>query len=359
MYKEKATLVFDIETVPDIAKAKQLYQLDNLTDAEAFEALKNMRRQETGGSDFFRHHLHKIVCISVVLRMGDSIRVWSLGEEDASEAEIIKRFFTAIDKYDVTLVSWNGSGFDLPVLHYRAMLHEITAPMYWELGDHYKEFRYNNYINRFHMRHLDLMDVLSLYQARASQPLDQIASFLGFPGKMGMAGSQVYEQYLAGNIADIRHYCETDVLKYMVDSCPFSVVAWRADESRLSKRNCIAKKSFSDESKTPSPSIFSHMARARSETMNRKQRDRLKQQAPINLEITGLSHDGRGIGHHEGKIVFVSGALTGETVEAKVTLTRSKYDEADTVTVIKSVTDSCNAALRAFWRLWWLLVATY
>ena len=65
------------------------------------------------------------------------------------------------------------------------------------------------------------------------------------------------------------------------------------------------------------------MARARSETMNRKQRDRLKQQAPINLEITGLSHDGRGIGHHEGKIVFVSGALTGETVEAKVTLTRS------------------------------------
>ena len=53
MYKEKATLVFDIETIPDIAKAKQFYQLDNLSDAEAFEALKNMRRQETGGSDFF------------------------------------------------------------------------------------------------------------------------------------------------------------------------------------------------------------------------------------------------------------------------------------------------------------------
>ena len=212
MYKEKATLVFDIETIPDVAKAKQLYKLDNLGDAEAFEALKNMRRQETGGSDFFRHHLHKIVCISVALRMGDTLRVWSLGEEDANEAEIIRRFFSAIDKYDVTLVSWNGSGFDLPVLHYRAMLHEITASMYWELGDHFKEFRYNNYINRFHMRHIDLMDVLAMYQARAVQPLDQIASFLGFPGKMGMEGSQVYEQYLAGNLSDIRHYCETDVL---------------------------------------------------------------------------------------------------------------------------------------------------
>ena len=52
MYKDKATLVFDIETIPDITKAKQIYNLDNLSDAEAFEALKNMRRQETGGSDF-------------------------------------------------------------------------------------------------------------------------------------------------------------------------------------------------------------------------------------------------------------------------------------------------------------------
>ncbi|HEX5278013.1 MAG TPA: 3'-5' exonuclease [Fluviicoccus sp.] len=212
MPREKGTLVFDIETVPDIRHAKRLYGLNNLNDAEAFEALKNIRRQESGGSDFFRHHLHRIVCISVVLRLGDSIRVWSLGEEDGDEADIIRRFFHAIDKYDLTLVSWNGSGFDLPVLHYRAMLHQISAPMYWEMGDHYKDFRYNNYINRFHLRHIDLMDVLSMYQARAAQPLDQIASFLGFPGKMGMDGSQVYDQFLAGNLAAIRNYCETDVL---------------------------------------------------------------------------------------------------------------------------------------------------
>ena len=69
--------------------------------------------------------------------------------------------------------------------------------------------------------------------------------------------------------------------------------------------------------------------------MNKKQRERLKQQAPIVLDITGVGHDGRGIGHHEGKIVFVDGALEGETVEAKVTLEKSKYNEADTVAVLK------------------------
>lgn len=70
--------------------------------------------------------------------------------------------------------------------------------------------------------------------------------------------------------------------------------------------------------------------------MNRKQRERIKQQPPISLEVTKLGHDGRGIAHHDGKIVFVDGALAGEVVEAKVTLVRSKYDEANTVNVIKA-----------------------
>lgn len=70
--------------------------------------------------------------------------------------------------------------------------------------------------------------------------------------------------------------------------------------------------------------------------MNRKQRERIKQQPPISLEVSKLGHDGRGIAHHDGKIVFVDGALAGEVVEAKVTLVRSKYDEANTVNVIKA-----------------------
>ena len=56
------------------------------------------------------------------------------------------------------------------------------------------------------------MDVLSGYQPRASARLDEIASMLGFPGKMGMDGSRVWETYLAGEIGAIRDYCETDVL---------------------------------------------------------------------------------------------------------------------------------------------------
>lgn len=205
-------LVFDIETVPDVAGGRTLYHLEELSDKEVAEVMFHTRRQETGGSDFLRLHLQRIVAISAVLRSRDHLKVWSLGEADSPEPELIKRFFDGIEKYTPTLVSWNGGGFDLPVLHYRALLHGVACPRYWDTGEEDSSFKWNNYLSRYHARHTDLMDVISAYQPRASAPLDEIAALLGFPGKMGMNGSQVWDSYLAGEIAAIRNYCETDVL---------------------------------------------------------------------------------------------------------------------------------------------------
>ena len=204
-------LVFDIETIPDVETGRRLHNLDGLSDEDTACALFALRRAKVG-HDFLPHYLQKVVAISLVISNATNLKVWSLGDETSDERDLISRFFTGIDKHTPTLVSWNGSGFDLPVLHYRALLNEVPAPAYWEVGDNQQAFRWNNYLNRFHYRHLDLMDVLAAYQNKAFAPLDDIASMLGFPGKMGMSGSKVWEQYLAGNLKGIRDYCETDVL---------------------------------------------------------------------------------------------------------------------------------------------------
>ncbi len=211
-------LVFDIETVPDVESGKRLYNLDSLSDKEAAEVMFTRRRQETdGNSDFIRHHLQKIVAISVVLSTSDNLNVWTLGNSDSSEKEILQRFFEGIEKYTPTLVSWNGSGFDLPVIHYRSLLHGVQAQRYWETGKDDQGFRWNNYLSRFHERHTDLMDVIAGYQYRCVAPLTEIASMLGFPGKMGMSGDKVWDAYLNGEIDLIRNYCESDVLNtYLV-----------------------------------------------------------------------------------------------------------------------------------------------
>jgi len=109
-------------------------------------------------------------------------------------------------------VSWNGSGFDLPVLTYRALLAGIQARRFWEMGDGDDEFRFNNYLNRYHWRHTDLMDVLSGFHHRNRVSLANIACLLGLPGKLGFDGSQVWDAWQAGDLAGIRRYCETDVL---------------------------------------------------------------------------------------------------------------------------------------------------
>ena len=88
----------------------------------------------------------------------------------------------------------------------------MQAPRYWELGENESGFRYNNYLSRFHWRHLDLMDVLSAWQGRSRASLNDIATLLGYPGKLGFGGDQVWDTWQKGGINTIRDYCETDVL---------------------------------------------------------------------------------------------------------------------------------------------------
>lgn len=211
-------LIFDIETIPDVPGLRRLYNAGpEISDHDVAEMAMLLRRQQTGGSDFLPLHLQRVVTISCALREGERFRVFSLSEPDLDEARIIQRFFDGIERYTPQLVSWNGGGFDLPVLHYRAMLHGVTAPRYWDLGDDDRNFKWNNYISRYHTRHLDLMDLLALYQPRAYVPLDEFAKLLGFPGKLGMDGGQVWATYQRGEIAAIRDYCETDVVNtYLV-----------------------------------------------------------------------------------------------------------------------------------------------
>ena len=204
-------LVFDIETIPDVEGLRRVWDLSPEVSEEGVVELVSQRRRQATGSDFLPPHVQKVVAISCALRSDDGMRVWSLGTPQDSEADIVRRFFDGIEKYTPQLVSWNGSGFDLPVLHYRAMVHSIAGCCYWDQGENDREFKFNNYLSRFHARHTDLMDVIAGYQNRAWAPLTEIAVLCGLPGKLGMDGSKVYEAFKRGEIGAIRDYCETDV----------------------------------------------------------------------------------------------------------------------------------------------------
>ena len=220
----KSVLVFDIETIPDVPGLRRLHGLDPaLSDAEVAEMAFQQRRAQSG-SDFLPHYLQRVAVISCALRSGKDLRVWSLAEPEQGEAEIIQRFFDGIEKFTPQLVSWNGGGFDLPVLHYRGLIHGVHASRYWDQGEDDRDFRFNNYISRYHARHTDLMDLLALYNGRAAAPLDQMARLCGFPGKLGMDGSQVWDAWRSGLQDEIRDYCETDVANTWLLFCRFQLM---------------------------------------------------------------------------------------------------------------------------------------
>jgi predicted PolB exonuclease-like 3'-5' exonuclease len=194
-----SVIVFDLETVPDLGAVARIHGLEGKGEAEVLAAL---------GDGFPKPPLHQIACLGALIATwaGDHWKTSSLGARhvgERSEAEIIAGFVKWVDEHEPTLVSFNGSGFDLPVLRYRAMVHGVAAP----------GLAKRDYFYRFGKSAVDLCDVLSSYGGSTKVKLDELARTLGLPGKPdGMEGSQVAAYVREGRIAEVAQYCESDVV---------------------------------------------------------------------------------------------------------------------------------------------------
>ena len=238
-------LVFDIESIPDLEGLRALRGAPaDHTDEQVYAAWREERKAK-GQSDFMPLHLQRVLVISCVFRNAEGLRIHSFVDRDGqSEGKVVQTFFHAVEKHTPQLVSWNGGGFDLPVLHYRGLRHGVEASKYWDLGEDDREFKWNNYISRYHMRHLDLMDLLAMYSPKNNAPLDAMAKLCGFPGKLGMDGSQVYAQYIAGQTEDIRRYCETDVMNTYLVYCRFQKMRGGLTEAEYEQEIAMVKETL-------------------------------------------------------------------------------------------------------------------
>lgn len=192
------TLVWDIETVPDLDAVRRVHDLQGISDEEAIDLL---------GGKFPKHLFHKIICIGVIIaeRQPNGWSVVSKGAPHAgerSEKELIKGFVDRIAQLQPTMVTFNGNSFDLPVLRCRALAHKISAPGLMSLP----------YFNRYSAQSVDLCDVLASYGA-AKATLHEISRTLGFRGKgSGIDGSDIARLAAAGRMREIADYCIEDVV---------------------------------------------------------------------------------------------------------------------------------------------------
>lgn len=193
------TIVFDLETVPCTETLARLHRREALTDVEAVEIL---------GEKFPKLPLHKVAVLAALIaeRIDGVWKIQSLGAPhigDRTEVDLISAFAARVDSLRPTLVTFNGNGFDLPVLRYRAMVNGIAA----------SGLTSRPYFKRYDQAHVDLCDELASFQSNAKASLDDLCKMMGLPGKPdGIDGSKVWEHVRAGRIQECADYGETDVV---------------------------------------------------------------------------------------------------------------------------------------------------
>jgi predicted PolB exonuclease-like 3'-5' exonuclease len=208
-----AYLPFDIEAIADGDLVSRIrYPGQRLSADEAIAKYRAELMAETGRDVLPTTFMLPIsVAIAKVDAHYQLLDLVTLDAPKYRPAVITRLFWQGWNHYQrPTLVSFNGRGYDLPVLELAAFRYGYAVPAWFNVqARSYEQAR-----NRYNAEaHLDLYDLLSNFgAARMAGGLNLLANLIGKPGKTGIDGSKVQDMYNAGQLAEINDYCRCDVL---------------------------------------------------------------------------------------------------------------------------------------------------
>ena len=180
------TIVFDVETIPDLEYGKKNMNLDGLSDEDIGRSMFFQQLQKKG-DDFLPIDLHKIITISCIAEENGTIELKSFTH--------LEHFINFIEDAN-HFVTWNGHRFDVPVISFRALTEDLVIS--------------NTLLDDKH--HTDLKAVLSNDNISLISGLDRVSKHLGLPGKAFHSGKVVWDLYVDNKMHEITQYCEADVL---------------------------------------------------------------------------------------------------------------------------------------------------
>jgi 3'-5' exonuclease len=250
-------LVFDIETRVDKDLVKRIYDPEEaLTIEQAYDKARDeILERSSQQSDFFPVPFHIPIAIAT-LQADENYRIGALGcfgADRFAETDLISRFWQVFERSQV-LVSFNGRGFDLPVLEMRALKYGLSLPRYFATGQSRSSYRGSRYSDAYH---IDLCDYLSNFGAvyrRGS--LDVLAKIIGLPGKYTIAGEDVEYLFRQGRQKEINQYCITDVLQTYLLFLRVELLRGKLDAAGYQSAFNAAKEDLAQRSSAAEPDNF-------------------------------------------------------------------------------------------------------
>ncbi len=207
--------IFDCETIPDIDLILQTFETSKESELDIIKEALEQYSQEKN-TTFLPLPYHKVVTLSAVItdEFGRFIKVGDFGEGQDDEESIIRHFFRFVEEKNPKLVSFNGRGFDMPMLLIRAMRYNISFPAWFDQSNPMlNKSKWENYRQRYAEHfHMDLLDSMGSFGAVRNLKLDTLCTMAGIPGKYDVSGDQVLDLYYEGKLDIIKEYCQSDVL---------------------------------------------------------------------------------------------------------------------------------------------------
>ncbi|MFD1788468.1 ribonuclease H-like domain-containing protein [Sphingomonas floccifaciens] len=192
-------IVLDIETVADL------------------NACENAGVDPAAG--FPAWPLHQLLCVSLLTVQRDRDQRHKFGIETFSRSMMSERAIVAEVERRLegcrSLLTYNGRGFDIPVLLARAAMTGEHTPMLLRAGS-----RSNAGF------HTDLLDEITCQGAAVRPRLIDVCAGFGIPAKLDLAGTSVAELAAQGHYGRIERYCESDVI-----STWLAAQMWRSTQS--------------------------------------------------------------------------------------------------------------------------------
>lgn len=256
--KKNYICVFDCESVPDVALIRRLYGFKG--DDESVSKMALAAQKDESGNEFLPLPFHRIISICAVIcdEFGAFIKVNKIDGD--SEREMIGNFFAFINKYEPRLVSFNGKGFDMPVLVLRALKYNIRANAYLDtISD-----KWNNYKTRYNeQRHCDLFESLGAWRGVR---LDTVCAMAGLPGKYDTHGDEVMSLFYANKLDKIHEYCESDTLNTYMLFLKYELIKGNlSEEDYLSYLSLMSEYIKTHKSERGYAQIFSNACESESE----------------------------------------------------------------------------------------------
>ena len=214
-------LLFDVESVVDGELLKAIEYPDEPYSPEQAIAVCQKERLEKVGREFIPYTFQFPVAVAVA-KIAEDFSIIDLRtlDDEQYRPEFMTRDFwqgwkiyrqqAMKSKKSVTLVTFNGRHFDVPLLELSAFRYGIEIGQWLaNKGPSYEQPR-----NRYNwLSHIDLQEFITNFGAtRFNGGLNLLSQLLCKPGKMGVAGHMVQDLYQSGDLKRINDYCRCDVL---------------------------------------------------------------------------------------------------------------------------------------------------